>query len=361
MGIKSLIRKIFRATVTAVMCGEREVIDLTVASREPSVEIIPAPMSAKSAGGRSPSRTLSPLTKSELPATRRQVKISKLTGGPASYKGKGPRRSPPPVMMSRGKVEEVAGSSRTATAEARSRTVSERPATPERNGSTTTASSGRSSIKKRSTPPSSSRRGLESRSPIVIKEEDDSDSNPPTPIKKYEDSDSDHDEIEISPAVKRYASPGFGVDLSRIPFQRSSSPSPMSRAGHPGPAPVYHPDFPTRPPLKCPMRNTAHNVIQIDLSKQIRSLDRQYYKCADCPKYGAFICWADADGVKRDNPRCKCGYPSREDITGDNSQQPDTLWYKCATDACKFRRFDWDDPLTPEQVNQYCGRDVYPM
>ncbi|KAI0387346.1 hypothetical protein F5Y04DRAFT_3008 [Hypomontagnella monticulosa] len=347
--------------VETAMGREREVVDLTVASREQSVEIIPPPMSDKFGGGRSPSRTLSP----ELPATERQEVISELSGRPASYKGKGSRRSPSPVMLFRGKVEETVGSSRTVTAEASSRTVSEHPTTPKRNRSTATASSSRSRIKKRSPSPSPapSRRGLQSRTVIVIKDEpvSDSDSPPPTPIKKVEDSDSESDGIEISPAIKRYASPGFGVDLSVIPFQRSSSPSPMSRAGRPGPGPGPgpHPDFPTRPPLKCPKKNPEHKTIETAVSGSIRNLDRTYYKCKDCPNYGAFICWADTKGIFGDNPRCNCGYLSRQDITGESSRQPDTLWYKCATNACGFRRYDWDDPLTAEEVNQYCGQRVY--
>lgn len=88
-------------------------------------------------------------------------------------------------------------------------------------------------------------------------------------------------------------------------------------------------------------------------------MGREYYRCAACPGFGGFICWADGRGIWPDNPRCDCGYAAREDITGGSSKQPDTLWYKCATNACGFRRYDWDDPLAPEEVNARCEREVY--
>lgn len=88
-------------------------------------------------------------------------------------------------------------------------------------------------------------------------------------------------------------------------------------------------------------------------------MGREYYRCAACPGFGGFICWADGRGIRPDNPRCDCGYAAREDITGGSSKQPDTLWYKCATNACGFRRYDWDDPLAPEEVNARCEREVY--
>ncbi|KAI1375636.1 hypothetical protein F4677DRAFT_112752 [Hypoxylon crocopeplum] len=383
MSIKSLIRKLRRTTiiirVEAMTSREREVIDLTGPSRDPSADpkLAPSPVIAKSQQDRSEresSATLSPTreatpTLSELYANGAEAE---LPGSSATSKGKGPRRSPSPDTSSRTRSEATSGSSSGiawAGPSNSSSTSIPQPTSPKRTRSVTPVDT-----KPRNKAPSPPKRNPDPANVIVIKDEP-RDSNvykfrrPSTPpmLKKEEDSSGSDDEgpnndnddpIQISPFKKCRSSPD--IDLFAIPiassFQRSSSPSPPSPGG-----PFRHPDFPRRPPLKCPTRKHDPVVIEEEPSKTIRNLDRRYFKCRDCPGYGGFICWADTRGIRPDNPRCWCGHAAREDITGDNSRQPDTLWYKCATDTCKYRRYDWDDPLTADEVNRYCGQEVYPM
>ncbi|RYP89255.1 hypothetical protein DL770_004474 [Monosporascus sp. CRB-9-2] len=182
--------------------------------------------------------------------------------------------------------------------------------------------------------------------------------NRSSPVKCEEGDDSDDDVIEISP-FKRPRRPRDQEAAPALTYlgafrRRSDSPSPL-----PPPDPLHHPDFPDRPALKCPRAQRGHADIVCEPSKSRRNEGRQYYWCLACGPGAGFICWADSRGVRPDNPRCDCGHASREDITGLHSRQPDTVWYKCATDACRFRRYEWDDPLTPEEVNAYCGREVY--
>lgn len=178
------------------------------------------------------------------------------------------------------------------------------------------------------------------------------------------DADDDDDVIEISPLKRRRSEdpdffeippprppPFFARRLSR---SRSCSPSPL-----PPPSPVHHPSFPTRPALRCPHRAAGHaDVVCEAAGSGSRNRGREYFRCGTCR---AFICWADDVGVQADNPRCECGFPARRDLTGEASLKPDTPWFKCATDACAFRRFDWDDPLSPEEVNVFFGRRVYSL
>ncbi|KAI2616519.1 hypothetical protein GGR54DRAFT_641540 [Hypoxylon sp. NC1633] len=377
ISIKNLIRKLRRTTiiirVEPMASREREVVDLTVPSREPSVS--PATetsytmaLSEKDGSERERSRTLSP-----------EIQVNAHVEPPASpavSKGKGPRRSPSPGVPSRGipraAISQSSGigstgegsrsSSGSGSGSGSNSTGITQPTTPKRNRSN---NSNQSSIK-RQTP-----------EVIVIKDEPCNDGpvfrrRPATPpsVKKEEEVDSDNDDddddvIQISPFKRCRSTPE--IDLFKIPvaspFERSWSPSPPSPSAHrhppAGPQPFYHPDFPTRPALRCPNRKRDHVTIESDFSGSIRNQDREYFKCRDCPGFGGFICWADTRGIHPDNPRCWCGHPAREDLTGDSSKQPDTLWYKCATDACKFRRYDWDDPLSPQEVNQFCGRQVY--
>ncbi|RYP74831.1 hypothetical protein DL771_002752 [Monosporascus sp. 5C6A] len=181
-----------------------------------------------------------------------------------------------------------------------------------------------------------------------------------SPVKYEEDDDSDDDVVEISP----FKRPRGRTDQGAAPVpaylgafrRRSDSPSPLPRPG-----PLHHADFPDRPALRCPRAVWGHAGVVCELSKSRRNAGREYYRCFACGPDDGFICWADTRGVHPDNPRCDCGHASREDITGLRSRQPDTVWYKCATDACGFRSYKWDAPLNPEEVNAYCGREVYPL
>ena len=204
--------------------------------------------------------------------------------------------------------------------------------------------------------------------------------NTPHRGRRLDDDDDDTDDvIEISPLKRRRsASPDFfEIPPPRPPpffafgaaggsgsgrrrdrnRSRSVSPSPL-----PPPDPFHHPYFPSRPALRCPNRQRGHLEIICEAAGTSRNHGREYFRCGECrPGLGAFICWADADGVREDNPRCDCGHPARRDLTGDASRQPDTPWYKCATNACAFRRYEWDDPLSREEVNAYFGRQIYQL
>ena len=190
------------------------------------------------------------------------------------------------------------------------------------------------------------------------------------------DDNDDDDVIEISPLKRRRSEdpdffeippprpPPFFALGGRGRRQRSRSRSrsrERSLSPLPPPSPLHHPSFPSRPPLRCPNRAAGHvDVVCEAAGGGSRNRGREYFRCGSC-RPGGFICWADDVGVRADNPRCDCGYPARRDLTGEASLQPDTPWYKCATDACGFRRFDWDDPLSPEEVNAYFGRQIYPL
>ncbi|KAI1764009.1 hypothetical protein GGR53DRAFT_336100 [Hypoxylon sp. FL1150] len=358
LSLKSLIRKIFRATiiirVETAAEKEREIVDLT---SEPDVTPLPMPMpmplpaiihargvdiqeDAREPSA-APSRTVTP-----------EMEGRGATPGPAESNAE-PPREPKGKEPAYDQALIVAQLGAAIDAMRSSKVKQEEPRTPPR------------------------KRRQESPDIVVIKEESDlvsysfggvrvlDDSRPATPVKKDESDAEDEDVVQISP-FKRRRSSSNSPDLSSIPaipaaFQRSWSPSPSSSAPGLEPEPFFHPDFPSRPALRCPKRQPSHAAIEPETSTSSRNHGRRYYRCRDCPGFGGFVCWADSRGVNPRNPLCWCRQPSREDITGDNATQPDTLWYKCATDACRFRRFDWDDPLSPEEVNRYCGREVYPL
>ncbi|KAI1403042.1 hypothetical protein F4819DRAFT_252339 [Hypoxylon fuscum] len=379
MSIKKLIRRFFRATIIirieAFKTRECEVVDLT---KEPDISM-PAPMprsavvgakgdvqTAPRATSPASSRTMSPATEEREGTPSPNESHPEL---PTASKGKEPLRAVSSATATSSTPETTAGpSGATATEASSSSTTAQQPSSPPRHKTTATATAEDSLSR------SSRKRRNESPDPFVIKREpgecSEDDDDAAAPVKK-EESDSDEeveeeedddDAIQISPFKRRRSN---SPDLSSIPFapapfQRSFSPSP----GGP-PPPFHHPDFPTRPALRCPERNRAHQVIERDQARSTRNAERWYFRCRDCreaaARFGGFICWADTKGVRPDNPRCWCGHPARGDLTGDTSQQPDTLWYKCAIDTCKFRRYDWDDPLSPEEVNEYCGRQVYTL
>ncbi|KAI1415624.1 hypothetical protein F5Y13DRAFT_146610 [Hypoxylon sp. FL1857] len=349
----------------AMSARKREVIDLTAPSREPSVEPVLASSSTafvieEDERKREHSRTLSPSREVTPELDCKEEATPELPGAPATPKGKERRRSPSPVVVSRGRVKieavEPSGGA-AATTEASSSTIAtELPPTPKNEERTDTLS------------PRKRRLSDTPESLVIVKEElGDYDDAPPSPIDSYpatlkSDDDDDEDVFEVSPK-KPKGTPD--IDLSAIPLYRSANPSPLPLA-----APVYHPDFPERPALRCPKRNPNHLVIECKPSETSRNHGRIYFKCRDCPNYGSFICWADSrltwaegrNGIsphERGWPRCNCGQPAREDIAGDKATYPDTLWYKCATDACRFRKYNSDDPLSPEEVNMYAGRQVY--
>ncbi|XXG98651.1 retromer complex subunit Vps35 [Hypoxylon texense] len=426
LSLKTLIRKIFRATIivrvetVSEKKKKREVVDLTGepdSTPTPSMSM-PSPAIIRARGAvdaqpnqrdaeaahrapsAAPSWTMTPETvgREATPASSTVGSSSaELPRQPATPKGKEPVQYPAlPTAQFNSRRESSAGPSGapaptpTLIADTSSSPVGKQePSTPPRN-IYATAAGGNLSPRKR---------GQESPDIVVVKEEPVLggfgfgvgfggviiDDRPATPVKKEEsssssgdeadeDEDDDDDVIQISPFKKRRGS--MSPDLFSIPalpaaFQRSPSPSPTSshanaaaNAAHADPipgTPFRHPDFPSRPPLRCPKKNPAHTTIESEVSTSSRNARRRYYRCRDCPGFGGFVCWADRRGVRPDNPLCWCRQPAREDITGDGATQPDTLWYKCATDHCKFRRFDWDDPLSPEEVNRYCGRQVYPL
>ncbi|KAI6085315.1 hypothetical protein F4821DRAFT_240739 [Hypoxylon rubiginosum] len=378
LSLKSLIRKLFRATiiirVETVAEKEREIVDLT---REPDIAPMPMPM---------PPPVPAIIRARGVDTERPQADVREPSVAPSwtmtpETEGRGATPSPAENTPREAKGKEPAYDQALLIAQLAGRESAAGPS-----GAAAGASSSSSSNNTKQEEPQTPPRKRRQASPdvVFVKEERDlvsysfggviidDDSRPATPVKKEEsDSDSDdEDVVQISPFKKRRSN---SPDLASIPaipaaFQRSWSPSPPSprNAAHnaapaPSPEPFFHPDFPSRPALRCPKKQPTHNVIEAEISTSSRNYGRRYYRCRDCPGFGGFVCWADSRGVRPGNPACWCRQPSREDITGDTAQQPDTLWYKCATDACRFRRFDWDDPLSPEEVNRYCGRDVYPL
>ncbi|KAI0151991.1 hypothetical protein F4776DRAFT_8858 [Hypoxylon sp. NC0597] len=353
--------------VETMSTREREVVDLTVPSREPSVE----------------SELASSITLIEIEADGRERERSKTLSLPravtpdlddhpaeataelpapsATLKDKEPCRSPSPAVVSRSRIEiEIVGPSRvtTRTSEASSSiTVTELPTTPERAAAAGNIDNGSLSPRER-------RLGSPGLRDIVRDEPGDYDNRPPSPIDNYpsilrnEDEDDDEDDDELVSSPK--SSPD--IDLSLIPSPRPSR------------APVYHPDFPDRPALCCPNLIPEHLFVDRKLSKSYRNEGREYFMCAECADhsgFGGFICWADsrlawAEGRngKYPNqpgwPRCECGEPARENIASDEAwKNPNKLFYKCATNACRFWELDSHDQLSYEEIDMYVRSQVY--
>ncbi|OTA54365.1 hypothetical protein K449DRAFT_469562, partial [Hypoxylon sp. EC38] len=260
---------------------EHEVVDLTVPSREPSVE--PELASSITLTGAEAdsrelehSRTLSPSREDTKKLDDRPAEgTPELPSLSATPKGKELYRSPSPVVASTSRVEiEIVGPSRvtTRTTEASSSTtVTELPTTPERAAAGSKANGSLSPRKRRLGSPEFL---------VIVKEEPDNwdnyDNRPPSPIENYpsmlkNEDDDDDDELAFSPKKLR-GSPN--IDSSPIPFGRSSAPSPR-----PPQAPVYHPDFPDRPALRCPKRNLEHHFIDRRSARSSRNNGREYFMC----------------------------------------------------------------------------------
>ncbi|KAI1386894.1 uncharacterized protein F4822DRAFT_431760 [Hypoxylon trugodes] len=361
MSIKSLIRKVFRITIHIE----------TMAAREHEVIEPMAPLSIKAEVEPDGDAHLT----SSIPSPPREA-TPELPGAPAEQSGAEPSRSPSPVVVVKSEVEvEVASSGETtvvAEVSSSNTIVSELPASPKREPTISPAPvpSPAPAVAAINIVNSSPRKRRYDELEVVIKEEPlDDDSRPPTPsldeypsshtiIKEDED---EEDEIEFSPKKQRSS---LDIDLSSIPPRPALSKLQNLRERmqlakqQQSENSVWHKDFPDRRPLRCPhSKHKPPNIITA-VSKTLRSFGRTYYKCDDCGTYNSFICWADSKGIFEDNPRCNCGYPSREDLTGDTSARPNLIWYKCATDFCKFTYWT-TDPLTPEEVNEYCGRINY--
>ncbi|KAI0852912.1 hypothetical protein F5Y00DRAFT_156590 [Daldinia vernicosa] len=172
-------------------------------------------------------------------------------------------------------------------------------------------------------------------------------------LEDTEDPDDLDDPYLVSPEAQRYYD--LGQDAAPIPFHSSlltGSSNPPPRA-----EPVYHPSFPERGPLRCLDCNSIYVGFERLLSRSRHNPDRYYFVCAQC---GEFICWADDEGIYEGNPRCHCEYLSREIMTNENAVTPRKLFYKCATGACRFTKFA-SHALSKEEVNEYYGRQIYPV
>lgn len=119
------------------------------------------------------------------------------------------------------------------------------------------------------------------------------------------------------------------------------------------------------------------------LSEGVCSIVRPYYICTTCDngKFNVFrdsgyphgfITWDDSIGIHPQNPRCYCGFPSRQDRKGEIARHPcETGFWVCASGACDYfsdrtdgvpyedakRLFDYYDGFHPHMlkgVPPYC-------
>ncbi|ORY66573.1 uncharacterized protein BCR38DRAFT_183241 [Pseudomassariella vexata] len=84
---------------------------------------------------------------------------------------------------------------------------------------------------------------------------------------------------------------------------------------------VHHPAFPTRQ-LCCQRCRRSDGLTQMPDPTQQK---RVYFKCAICSNTAAgkssFVCWADGNGVYKENPVCDCG-----DSDGDGGPRAREEW-----------------------------------
>lgn len=77
-----------------------------------------------------------------------------------------------------------------------------------------------------------------------------------------------------------------------------------------------------------------------------RNHGRPYYICMDCPVYGGvynnfgncdrWTTWDDSIGMDPSNPKCYCGFQSRQDRALNRSKRPGMGFWTCASGACQY-------------------------
>ncbi|KAL3457664.1 hypothetical protein BJX64DRAFT_292900 [Aspergillus heterothallicus] len=120
--------------------------------------------------------------------------------------------------------------------------------------------------------------------------------------------------------------------------QRYAAPS-----SHPSHIPSSGPTPAMHRPQRQATAPTCRNCNTILSFKRVRKydkgrIDRPYYRCDKC---GEFRMWADAHGVSRDNPDCKCGNYTR--LQRSNAG---IMFFSCASGSCNFyAEGDWRDQV----------------
>ncbi|KAI1807287.1 hypothetical protein F4811DRAFT_549968 [Daldinia bambusicola] len=168
----------------------------------------------------------------------------------------------------------------------------------------------------------------------------------------------DAEEMFFSPRARRHYDLGPNL-AAAVPLHTSLDP-PMVYPRPPTPPPpgepFYHPHFPDRKPLRC-SRCSDRSAVRFEVvtSRTTHNPGRYFYRCEECTK---MICWADAERISPAHPRCKCGHPSREELSNESAWHARTVFYKCATGRCGFWRWS-DTQLSERQVNRRYGQLLY--
>ena len=96
--------------------------------------------------------------------------------------------------------------------------------------------------------------------------------------------------------------------------------------------------FPLQDPVNCKeCDGPAHKAI-VQPDNVNGNAGRPYYVCKN-PKCEAWVTWDDDKGMYVDNPQCKCGAPSREDMKGKEAKAKKVLgqgFWTCATGRCDY-------------------------
>ncbi len=98
--------------------------------------------------------------------------------------------------------------------------------------------------------------------------------------------------------------------------------------------------------LRCGKETKRHVTRR---SNRNGNVGRPYYRCPKCNKFATF---ADERGNVEANPICKCGHPSRRQVSGQDRGR--TVHYVCRSGRCEFFVFQ----RTPEGEIQSLTDDM---
>ena len=165
---------------------------------------------------------------------------------------------------------------------------------------------------------------------LVSDSDSDSDDGPPPALKLVLSVDDD-DEPEMP-----LAEAGMGLEANDDDVIFTSLVEIWSRPRGAGGLPS---PFPPRGPL-CLGCGDAAALALVSQANINGNAGRPFYRCAPCRR---FVTWADLRGVAPTNPACRCGAPSRENVTGVRARCGPGVRYRCCAEGrCDFR--EWPTP-----------------